>query len=218
MQINKYWQTAFYIDKKLSSQNVTYSIIKSYRDISYSDGNLDLVVEGSLIKFYENHLSDDFFLKKRDKIKARYYERNKLMCSSKSGKQISIHLHSNVGWHDCEFFSYDRIIEMSERVKFTDFEVVLTNKRFESEVLFLHCFFEKNNFSKLDIEFIGNLEMKRLTKNYLGIDDIKWVNHKNAIPFHKLFTAWTKYYSKSRKVNLKNLFFHFMLLIRQIIR
>lgn len=217
MEINKYWKTAFYINNELSKHDVEYSIIKSYRTLSFNDGNIDLVVSYDLIKFYENYLSNDFSLKDRDKIKAKYYERNKLMCTSNSGEFISIHLHTNVGWHDHEFFSYDKIIAMSERKTFSGDEIVLCKQEFEAEILFLHAFFEKHKFSRLDIDFIGQTNMQKFINYYLGdFDNIDWVKGEQRIPFFKLLKAWRRYYSKSDGVNMKNIFFHLMLLIRQI--
>ena len=67
------------------------------------------MVSGDLNKFYETYLSCDFSLKYRDKLKNKYYEQNKLMCTCKSGKHVSIHLHSNVGWHDLEFFHMKKL-------------------------------------------------------------------------------------------------------------
>ena len=73
MKINKYWKTAFYINTELSKQNIEYSIIKSYRSLSFKDGNIDLVVSGDLNEFFETYLSSDFSLKNRDKLKGKYY-------------------------------------------------------------------------------------------------------------------------------------------------
>ena len=217
MKINKYWKTAFYINTELSKQNVEYSIIKSYRSLSFKDGNIDLVVSGDLTKFYEDYLSHDFSLKDRDKLKEKYYERNKLMCTSRSGEHISIHLHTNVGWHDHEFFSYDKIIAMSERKSFSGGQVILCKQEFEAEILFLHAFFEKHKFSRLDIEFIGQKHMQQFINYYLGVvDNIDWVKGEQSIPLVKLFGVWRRYYSKSNRVSIKNIFFHFMLLIRQM--
>ena len=216
MKINKYWKTAFYINTELSKQNIEYSIIKSYRYLSFKDGNIDLVVSGDLNEFFETYLSSDFSLKNRDKLKGKYYERNKLMCTSKSSEYISIHLHTNVGWHDHEFFSYDEIIAMSELKSFSGGEVILCKHEFEAEILFLHAFFEKHNFSMLDIEFIGQKDMQKFVSYYLGVDDIDWVKDNQSIPILKLFRVWRRYYSKSNGVSIKNIFFHFMLLIRQI--
>ena len=216
MEINKYWKTAFYIDAELSKKNVEYSIIKSYRSLSYKDGNIDLVVSGDLFNFYETYLIHHFNLKDRDIFKAKYYERNKLMCTSKSGEHISIHLHTNVGWHDYEFFSFKKIIDMSERKSFSGNEVFLCKQEFEAEILFLHAFFEKHEFSKLDIDFINKNDMKKFIKYYLEADDIEWIKAEQAIPLYKLFDVWYKYYSKSKGVSIKNIFFHFMLLIRQM--
>ena len=217
MEINKYWKTAFYINTVLTKQNVEYSIIKSYRALFFEDGNIDLVVPGDLSKFYETYLSQDFSLKDRDKLKAKYYERNKLMCTSRSGEHISIHLHTNVGWHDHEFFSYDKIINMSERKSFSGCEVILCKQEFEAEILFLHAFFEKHKFSRLDFEFIGEKDMRKFISYYLGVvDDIDWVKGEHSIPLLKLFGVWRRYYSKSKGVSIKNIFFHFMLLIRQM--
>jgi hypothetical protein len=217
MKINKYWKTAFYINSELSKKNVEYSIIKSYRSLSYKDGNLDLVVSGDLIKFYETYLSHDFTLKDRDIFKAKYYERNKLMCTSKTSEYISIHLHANVGWHDHEFFSYDKIMEMSERKIFSNGEVILCKHEFEAEILFIHAFFEKHEFSSLDIEFIGQKDLQKFFGHYLGsIHNNEWVKEDHRIPLSKLFKVWRRYYSKSKRANIKNIFFHLMLLIRQI--
>lgn len=214
---NKYWKTAFYLDSKLSKQNVKYSIIKSYRSLSYKDGNLDLVVPGDLNKFYETFLKNDYILKDRDKFKFKFYERNKLMCTCKSNQYISIHLHSNVGWHDHEFFSYEKIIEMSESKNFSGSKVVLCKQEFEAEILFLHAFFEKHKFSRLDIEFIGKSHMQKFIRNYVGeVDNINWLKDEQFLPLFKLIRVWSQYYSKSSGVSLKNIFFHFMLLIRQI--
>ena len=139
------------------------------------------------------------------------------MCTCRSGKNISIHLHTNVGWHDHEFFSYDKIIDMSERISFSDRKVMLCKHEFESEILFLHAFFEKHEFSRLDIDFIGKQDMQKFTSYYLGsVNDIEWVNSEQSIPLLKLFSVWRRYYSKSKGVSLKNILFHFMLLIRQM--
>jgi len=217
MKVNDYWKTAFFIDSRLSKAGIDYSVIKCYRSQEFCDGNIDLVVAGSLHDFYEKNLRDKFHLKNRDVVKAKYYERNKLMCTSRNGEYISVHLHSNVGWHDLEFFSFDRIMSDSERMSFPGGEVVVCQRQFEEEILFLHAFFEKHKFSDLDIEFISEQRFIRLLSQYIdGQISKDWISERKSIPLRKLIKIWFSYYKKNQLTTGKNLFFHLMLLIRQL--
>ena len=214
--MNKYWTTAEYIDEVLRPSCKDYIIIKSYRSSDFSDGNIDVVIDGGLFDIYENFFSSEFILKRRDIIKSKYYERNKLMCTPMSKDYISIHLHTNVGWHDLEFFSYKDVLVNSEKVQVGNSNISLCNVEFESKVLLYHALFEKFGFSDLDLSFIDEVVMDDFQSSYDSM--IKLRSRSliyNNLKKGQLWVIWFDYYRRKKGVKIKNLLFHLMLLIRQ---
>ena len=214
--INRYWKTATYVDEICSKKRIKYSIIKSYHDISFVDGNIDVVVEGDLMDFYKKYLYKDFSITKKDLIKFKFYERNKLMCVNSGSDFIPIHLHSNAGWHDLEFFSGERILNNSSRIDLEEVSICLCSRPLEQDILFYHSLFEKHQFSVRDMEFLGHETLQSKLLELTG-DSLPHINviADSRLPLNVLFIFWRKYYYGNENVRLKNLFFHIMLVFKQ---
>ena len=166
--------------------------------------------------FYNRYLYKFFSITKKDLIKFRFYERNKLMCVSPGSDFIPIHLHSNAGWHDLEFFSGQRILNNSSRINLEEVSISLCSRPLEEDILFYHSLFEKHQFSVRDVEFLGQelLQSKMLD---LAGDRLPNLNiiADSRLPLSALFTVWRQYYFGNENVRLKNLFFHIMLVLKQ---
>ena len=214
--MNKYWTTAKYVSEVFASESKAYIIIKSYLASDFSDGNIDVVVDGDLFEIYDKLFGEDYTLKKRDIIKSKYYEKNKLMCTPISKDLISIHLHTNVGWHDLEFFSYKDVLLNCENIHVENSQINLCNKEFESKVLLYHALFEKFSFSDRDLAFIDEGVMDDFQSSFKTM--IKLRSRPliyNNLTFSQLCVIWGDYYRHKKGLRLRNLLFHLMLLIRQ---
>lgn len=214
--INRYWKTARHVDEICSKKRIKYSIIKSYHDLSFVDGNIDVVIEGDLMDFYKKFLYKDFSITKKDLIKFKFYERNKLMCVSSGSDFIPIHLHSNAGWHDLEFFSGERILKNSSRINLEELSICLCSRPLEEDILFYHSLFEKHQFSVRDVEFLGQESLQSKMLEIAG-NRLTYLNivADARLPLSALFIVWRQYYFGNENVRLTNLFFHIMLVLKQ---
>jgi hypothetical protein len=216
MELNKFWKTATFISSQIKDKQEKCCFTKTYRNVNYSHGNIDVVIQKDKEEFFEEYLKERFFIKSRDYKKMRYYEHNKLMCSPKTNAYIQIHLHDNVGWHDSCFISSDRLFNFVEVKMINGVPVVLPEVEMEKEILFLHAFFEKHHFSRRDLEFIGrDFLIKKLNEYNLPISFMDYIYAKSDLPLRILIRMWLKYYRTSKEVSFYNYFLHLSLFIKQ---
>lgn len=198
--MNKFWKTAFEIDHRLINRaKKPYAIIKSYSgNLQYFDSNIDVIVDGSLYDLFREYFSDNWLVTKRDAMKNKLYERNKLMLSCRDAKWIKIHLHKNAGWHDFAFVEREDILEDIERVIIKDnYKVNLSSRRIEGIILVLHMIFEKFCKSEWDNTFLSSEDYIEAA-DYCGLkyNDINWIENRGVgnFPLEELQPIWIKYY------------------------
>ena len=219
--MNKYWSVAIDVDRLQRKAGIPYCIIKSYNGCSnYNDGNLDVVVPGPLFEVYERVYKANYVVTEKDRLKSKIYETNKLMLTPNKPGLALIHLHSNAGWHNLEFFSIDRILNGAEVKQVEEYDLTLLNRREEGVLCIFHALFEKFECSEDDEKFLNDEDWKAFTSE----TGIRKGNATNALygvgvgRWMAFASVWTKYYRAREGMLLWGKSLHLAYVMLRILR
>jgi len=213
--MNTFWRTALEVGSRCDRAGIAYCVIKTYGgDPQYNDGNVDLLVDRSLWDVYDAVLADDFRVSRRDRIKNRLYERNKLMGVAEQGDLAQIHLHRSVGWHNICFMSAQDVLARSTDVTFADGAVRVADKATESRMFVLHIIFEQFAKNEWDLRFLCGRDFDDFADQF-GVPPGVIAKVRDAgyghLAFADLRPIWNRYYRNRRRetnISLWNRFLH----------
>jgi hypothetical protein len=183
-------------------------------NIDYFDSNIDVVCLVPLEEVFRRAYPDRYVTTK-DRVKAMLYEHNKLMLTDRERKYSEIHLHTNAGWHDCEFVSGEEIMAHRMDLEVDGQLIQITDEVTERKILTLHQIFENFFKKRWDNFYIGEEDYDRLADAY-GIPASEMARIKAAvtkIPIGDLRPIWRRYYAARRansSVTLRSIFLHWL--------
>jgi hypothetical protein len=209
--LNRYWSTAVEADGRLRAAGISYCLIKSYgANLEFEDANLDLVVRAPLWQVRE--CFPEFVVTRRDRIKNRLYERNKLMLKDATGRWAMLHLHSNAGWHNICFVAASTILGQARDFVPADRAVRVTERDLEARLYVLHIIFEQFQKNPWDAAFLRPGDFDAFASEFdLPGQAMAAVRDASAgvLPWSVLRPIWRCYYRRSaHSVTVWNRFLH----------
>ncbi|MBJ20217.1 MAG: hypothetical protein GY910_25020 [bacterium] len=219
--MSQFWETAARVDERMRDLGIPYCIIKTYGGHEeYRDGNLDVLVDHTLLAVAEEVFDRDFHVTSRDRFKHAVYEQNKLMLNSNELPYTPLHLHRSVGWHNLCCIPAHEVIENAEEKLFDGRPVQIASRDDEARIFVLHIVLEQFRVKPWDLRLLERSDFDSFAADY-GIDDdeIAVVRDatEGAVSTADLRPIWRKYYKKhsvDSKVSVWNRFLHWVLLVR----
>lgn len=203
------------VDRRLGAVGIPYCIIKSYGgNPDYNDGNVDVVLTTPLWDVFDRAFSKDFSVSRRDRIKNRCYERNKLMLKPPSDEFAMLNLHSNAGWHNICFMTAEKIHADSVEFPLAGGSTRIVGRDTEARLFVLHIILEKFKKNEWDDQFLTRTDYEAFAKAY-GVPHAQIERIAGAtgnIAMRDLRPIWRRYYRARRQdgeISLWNRFLHF---------
>ena len=212
-ELNRYWETVLDMDRRMRDAGVGYCVIKScIGNLDYFDSNIDVVCDVPMEEVHRR-VYPERVVTRKDGIKARYYERNKLMLTDPEHYASDIHLHTNAGWHDLEFVSGEEILANRMDLELEGRRVQIVKPDVERKILALHVMFENFFKRRWDPYYVGPDDYDAFATEYgvppSEIAPIKAAERK--IPIRALLPIWRRYYrQRGADVTLRNRFLHLL--------
>jgi len=222
--MNLYWRTTVETHSRLSAAGIPYCIVKCYGgDLNYNDGNVDLVVLGSLWKVFRGIFTEDYTISLRDLVKHLFYERNKLMLTPVHSSSTRLHLHSSVGWSDIPYISSEHILNNAVIRSVAGYDISILRRDEDARVLILHVIFEQFKNNRWDKQFLRESDYVSFGNEFhIRRDDLKQIaGSEGIIPLRCLSRIWSRCWKRmipGVRVTMWNRFLHYSLLIVQLSR
>ena len=213
--MTRFWRTAMEVDRRLGAVGIPYCIIKSYGgNLEYNDGNVDVVLTTPLWEVFDRAFSKDFCVSRRDRIKNRYYEQNKLMLKPSSDEFAMLHLHSNAGWHNICFVTAENIHADSVEFPLEGGSTQIVGRDTEARLFVLHIIFEQFKKNEWDGRFLTLADYEVFAKEYdIPHEQMEKIAEATGnIAMRDLRPIWRRYYRARRQdgeISLWNRFLHF---------
>lgn len=221
--MNRYWNTALDLDRRMREAGIEYAVIKSYgAHQEFNDSNIDVVCLVPLDEVYRR-VYPDYTLSTKDSIKANFYEHNKLMVKHPQKETSDIHLHTNAGWHDIEFVSGEEIFANRIDYALEGGRVKLITPTLDKKILTLQVMFENFMKKKWDVMYLDDNDYTMFADEY-GVTPEEIAPVKQAekyIELSDLRPIWRKYYRKRKtqtRVTLWNRFLHLLFVVIHVYR
>jgi hypothetical protein len=199
--MTKFWQTAAEIDRRLCDAGIPYCLIKTYHgDLTYDDGNVDVVIDGNLLDVYRRVFQQDFIVTPRDRFKHRVYETNKLMLNHAPGKLTKLHLHSSCGWHNITFMPASEIVACAETLALDSGKTMILKRDQEARCLVMHIIFEQFSIGHRgrDKAFIQAGDYDLFARDYdippSMIAPVRDAPDESQLSYPVLRPIWRRYY------------------------
>ena len=217
VMINEFWRTGILVHEVLVKRDIDYAVIKSYANLNYTDGNIDIVVD--IPRFKAAKLfGNDYRIKFKDRLKSVFYERNKLMLSPKDRTDIiNIHLHNSAGWHNHDFVRAKSIFKNTKVLLVGNTGVNLVNEDIEKRIIIFHCLFEKFSISDLDRDILMQSDIDEHIRQEYNLEIEINLNNEH-ISRNVLRLIWRTYSKRSKNWSSWNTFLLELLLLRNRLR